>query len=429
MSQTLPLKSQPLPKTSGSRVSPETLKWLLDQPSDVKISMLENHLDLCRLLIHDILEEEVRSLCGDRYHHHKPHDGRYSRWGYNPSSVQIGAHRLLIEVPRIRDNATGKMRSLETVERLSGIIVDEEYLMRAVMLGLSVRDFASLNPDQGLKKSALDARFIENSKRQYEKFRERRLDHLSLVGLFIDGKSLFGEMMVIAMGVTLDGRKIPLHFIQTTTENHVSCKDLMSNLNDRGLQTEGILCVVDGSKGLIKALNQTWRGQYVLQRCQWHKRENIVSYLPKNDQPTIRKRIQAAYREETYEQAHAQLMNIRQDVARRNQSAAHALDEGLEETLALHRMAATGFSRSFATTNCIENLNSILGKTTRNVKHWMNSDQRHRWIGASLLEAEQRLRRVQNHANLSALKQAVQMEIGLLDPKQTTHNLTLNQTP
>jgi len=88
--------------------------------------MLENHLDLCRLLIHDILEKEVRSLCGDRYHHHKPHDGRYSSWGYNPSSVQIDPQGLLIEVPRIRDNETGKMLSLETAERLSGIIVNEE---------------------------------------------------------------------------------------------------------------------------------------------------------------------------------------------------------------------------------------------------------------------------------------------------------------
>jgi hypothetical protein len=68
----------------------ENLQWLLRQPLDIKLSMLENHLDICRLLVNEILEEEVIALCGERYAHDKPHHGRYARYGTNPGSVRIG---------------------------------------------------------------------------------------------------------------------------------------------------------------------------------------------------------------------------------------------------------------------------------------------------------------------------------------------------
>ncbi len=52
----------------------ENLPWLLKQPTDITLSMLENHLDICRLLVNEILEEEVIALCGERYAHQKPHN-------------------------------------------------------------------------------------------------------------------------------------------------------------------------------------------------------------------------------------------------------------------------------------------------------------------------------------------------------------------
>src|SRR5689334_3582878 len=118
-------------------INQENLRWLLAQPAEVKLAMLESHLDICRLLVNEILEEEVTALCGPKYSHHKPHDGRYSRWGYNPGSVRIGEHRLAIQVPRIFDGHTQAAKPLESYERLRGIVVDDEYLLRGVLLGLS----------------------------------------------------------------------------------------------------------------------------------------------------------------------------------------------------------------------------------------------------------------------------------------------------
>lgn len=111
-------------------INRENLRWLLTQPAEVKLAMLESHLDICRLLVNEVLEEEVTALCGARYSHEKPHEGRYSRWGYNPGSVRIGDHRLTIQVPRVFDNQTQSVKPLESYERLRGIVVDDEYLMR-----------------------------------------------------------------------------------------------------------------------------------------------------------------------------------------------------------------------------------------------------------------------------------------------------------
>jgi len=393
----------------------ENLQWLLKQPTNIKLSMLENHLDICRLLVNEILEEEVIALCGERYAHQKPHNGRYARYGYNPGSVRIGEHRLRLSVPRVIDQETKTMKPLESYARLHDITLDEEYLLRGIMLGLSVRDFAELNSNpnaRALKKSSIDAAFVERADERLREFETRRFDTMRFVGLFIDGKYLAGEQMVIALGVTEQGYKHPLGFIQTSTENSLSISQLLRKLQERGFSSDGgLLCVLDGSKGLSKAVREVFDKDAFIQRCQWHKRENVLSYLPKSEQSHYKSLLQGAYNEPQYKRALERLNDVLGELRKRNGSAAQSLEEGLEETLLLHRLGMTEFSTSFATTNCIESLNAHLERTTRKVKHWQNSKQRSRWIGAGLLEAEERMRRVNNFDRLSVLKNTLSTAI------------------
>jgi putative transposase len=119
------------------------------------------------------------------------------------------------------------MKPLESYERLRRIIVDDEYLMRGIMLGLSVRDFADLNSNpsaKALSKSAVDQAFIEGSAERLKQFEERRFDDTSFVALFIDGKYLVGDQIVLVLGVTVQGVKIPLGFVQTTSEQSDSTR-------------------------------------------------------------------------------------------------------------------------------------------------------------------------------------------------------------
>lgn len=396
---------------SKPEINKENLRWLLEQSAEVKISMLESHLDICRLLVNEVLEEEVTALCGAKYSHEKPHGGRYSRWGYNPGSVRIGEHRLTIQVPRVFDSQTQAAKPLESYERLRGIVVDDEYLLRSVMLGLSVRDFADLhsNPSaKAMSKSAVDQAFIERSAERLKEFEARTYDKMTFVALFVDGKYLLGEQIVLALGVTAQGSKVPLGFVQSANEHHVPCTELFKDLIKRGLQfSDGLLCVVDGAKGFHKAITDVFGSKALIQRCQWHKRENVLSYFAKDKHARLKHQLQSAWALSDYKQAQSELEELAKTLERNNRSAANSLREGLSETLTLHRLKVTELSRSFSTTNCIENVNSLLENTTRNVKRWTNSTQRFRWVAAGLLEAEQRMRKVDNYLRLPCLQEAI----------------------
>ena len=128
--------------------------------------------------------------------------------------------------------------------------------------------------------------------------------------------------MVIAVGIALTGEKHLLSFLETGTENEAVLIPFLQSLRDRGLDiSQGLLVIIDGGKGLRAAVRQTFGGSAMVQRCQWHKRENVVRYLPKGEQAHWRTPLQRAYRQPTYEQARTALARLQRDLEARNQSA------------------------------------------------------------------------------------------------------------
>ena len=96
------------------------------------------------------------------------------------------------------------------------------------------------------------------------------------------------------------------------------------------------------AKGLRAAVRRAFRHRTLVQRCQWHKREHVVSYLTKREQPVWRQRLQRAYNRPEYDEALAALQLLQHELEDRNQSAAGSLAEGLDETLTLHRLGVYG---------------------------------------------------------------------------------------
>jgi transposase-like protein len=295
----------------------------------------------------------------------------------------------------------------------------DEGLFLRVVKGISCRNYeacAEAVPEAfGISASSVSRRFIKATARKLKQFQERPLDDYDIVALFVDGKTFADQEMVIALGVTIDGQKIPLGFVETATENERICRQLIQDLIRRGLRyDQGLLVVLDGSKGLYSAITKALKGYVRVQRCQWHKRENVLSYLPEGDRPRIKRKLQKAYDLETYEQAKAALEGLKPELALVNQSAAASLEEGLEETLTLHTLGMIPFlKRSFRTTNCIENVNGLAADLTRKVKRWTHSPQRHRWLAAALLDIEPRLRRVGGYRHLILLRQALKKDLHL----------------
>jgi len=402
-------------KTTG--INRKKISWLLEQDLDVKLSALQHHLDISRMLVNDILEDEVNQHAGGWYSHEKPYNGRYSRWGTNPGSIKLGDRRIRLAVPRIYDNESGSNKPLETYAKLKDVESIDDRILKAVLLGLSTRDYeqviGNLLDGFGLSSSSVSKEFIEQSSKRLEDFENRDLGDYDFVSLFIDGKYLARDQVIIVLGVTIQGDKIPIGFVQSNSENSNVIKDLLNKLIERGLRyEEGLLCVIDGSKGLYKAIKEIFNGYAVIQRCLWHKRENVLNYLNENKQDHYRRRINQAYRSDDYDQARKLIKEIINDLKSDNLSASRSMEEGLEETLTLHRLGLIeNFRRSFATTNCIENLNSQIEKYLRKVKYWKTSTQKYRWVASALLDIENRMRRVDNFTKLSEMRSKIKREL------------------
>jgi len=398
---------------------------------DMKLHLIQHHAQMAYILAEEVLEDETASLTGEKYHRDKPLGGRYRRWGSNPGSIRIDEERIPIRIPRVRDVEASQERPLESYQSLKNGIDIDERLQKSILLGLSTRDYAvvsgSILEGFGLSQSSVSRNFQERSAKALEEFESRRFDDQKFIALWLDGKYLARHQIVICLGLSEDGHKIPLGFVETTTENAQAVKGLLQDLLRRGLSFEqGILCVIDGSKGLKKAVSETFGEHAVVQRCQWHKRENVVSYLNQKDKTTYRRRLQRAYDQPTYDQARAALYQVHTDLSKLNRSAANSLLEGLEETLTLHRLGIIEeLGYHLKTTNAIENLNSQLGKYVGRVKHWMHSDQRQRWVAMGLLEAESRMRRIQRYDQLPLLREALIKNIEENTEKSAESELSL----
>jgi transposase-like protein len=286
----------------------------------------------------------------------------------------------------------------------------DKQLLQRMLLGLSTRDYEKVVQEWGkgfgISKSSVSRQFIEQAGEALEEFRSRSLKEEKFVAILIDGKSLRAHQIIIALGISESGDKKVLDFIQTSTENTRAVRQMLVHLNQRGLQfTGGLLFIIDGAKGLRAAIEQVYGHKAVVQRCVWHKQENVVSYLNENQKRDYKLRLQNCYREPQYEKAKKGLLKIMEELQLINPAAARSLQEGLEETLTLHKLGVVKYFRqSLSTTNCIENVNRLVQQKTGKIKNWVNGKQIERWLALSLLKIETRLRKIQNYKHLNLLE-------------------------
>ena len=285
------------------------------------------------------------------------------------------------------------------------------------MGGLSCRDYeaaAEAVPEAfGLTKSSVSRRFVRASAKALATLHARRHDDAEWLVLLLDGKSFADDQVVIALGVTTTGEKRLLGLVQTATEKKRVCAAFLRELVERGFHTPtGLLVVLDGAKGLCAAVREVFGATVPIQRCQWHKRENVLSYLPKTQHALWRRKLQAAYAQPTYDAAKRVLLQLVKELTKHNASAARSLEEGLEETLTLHRLAVYAtLGISFKTTNLIESVMSCVETKTPRVTRWRTSDQKQRWCAATLLQIEKQFRKVKGHQHLGLLQAALRGDL------------------
>lgn len=394
--------------------------WTTIGQLDGRLALVQALIPLGLAAVAEVLATEVAQLAGAPYSR-KGSERPYRRWGQQAGSVMLQDQKLAIQVPRVRNVVTGREQPLTTYQQLQLPRQLDQALLRRLLHGLACRQYeacAEVVPQTfGLSASTVSRRFIRATAHQLRRFQERDLSGYDLVALVLDGKSFADEEMILALGITLEGDKVLLGFVQAASENERVCRQFIQSLLDRGLRyQQGVLVLLDGAKGLYNGVTKPLQGHVVVQRCQWHKRENVLSYLSKAQQPSLRRALQKAYDQPSYPQARAALEALKPQLALCNPSALASLEEGLEETLTLHRLGLMPYLKvSFRTTNILESINSQVERLTGRVKHWTTATQRARWLAAALLDIEPKLRKVKGVAYLPLLRRAIQTQLNLLE--------------
>ena len=353
-----------------------------------------------------LMDEEVRELVGERS---QPQAERTAnRWGTERGYCVVMGQKVPLQRPRVRstDDREVRLGSYEMFHRGEPLT---ETVWEKLMLGLSTRKYGQairqFSEAYGLEKSTVSEHFIEASRAKLKDLMERRLDKLRLCALLIDATPFEGQQMVAALGIGEDGRKTILGIRQGATENATVVSELLDDLVDRGLDfSEPRLYVLDGGKALTAAVKKHAGESAAIQRCQVHKRRNVLDHLSEEQQPQVAKRLNDAYALEDYGAAKQALDRLHRELMDLNPSAARSLGEGMEETLTVHKLHVPKQLRmTLASTNVIESAFSIVEQVCRNVKRWHGGDQRERWVGSGLLVAEKKFRRVKGHKQIPLL--------------------------
>ena len=353
-----------------------------------------------------LMQEEVRELVGERSQQMPERTAQ--RWGSERGYCVVMGQKVPVQRPRVRtlEDKEVRLGSYEMFHRGEPLT---ETVWEKLMLGLStrkygqaVREFAEA---YGLEKSAVSEHFIEASRAKLKEMMERKLDKMRLCALLIDATPFEGQQMVVALGIGEDGKKTILGIRQGATENATVVGELLGDLLERGLDfTQPRLYVLDGGKALTAAVKKHAGESAAIQRCQVHKRRNVLDHLTDEQKPSVAKKLNAAYALEDYAAAKQALDKLHRELMDLNPSAARSLGEGMEETLTVHKLhLPIQLRKTMASTNVIESAFSIVEQVCRNVKRWHDGDQRERWVGSGLLVAEKQFRRVQGYKQIPIL--------------------------
>jgi len=248
---------------------------------------------------------------------------RVVRHGHLPArEVMTGIGPVGVRQPRVRDRGAAagdgericftpailppyarRSRSLE-------VLIPILYLK-----GISTGDFeetlaALLGKDApGLSASTI-ARLKEVWRDEHEHWRKRDLSAKRYVYVWADGIYLQARLedakqcILVIIGATPEGRKELLGFTDGARESAQDWRELLLDLQSRGLVVAPELAVADGALGFWKALGELWPTTRE-QRCWVHKTANVLNKLPKSQQPKAKRSLQEIWMAETSKDAEA----------------------------------------------------------------------------------------------------------------------------
>jgi transposase-like protein len=364
----------------------------------------------------ELLEKERAEVCGPWYQHAEQRLAYRS--GHVPSSLVLGGRRVSVKRPRVRTTA-GEEVVLPSWAAWSSEDPLDQRAIEQMLVGVSTRKYhRSLEalPEtmetRGAGKSAVSRRFVRATAKKVTELLERDLSGLDLKVLLLDGVYFTSEhVIVVAVGIDREGKKHVLGLWEGATENKVTCTALLESLVERGLRTgRAMLVVIDGGKALARAVRSVFGKHALIQRCQEHKKRNVLEALPQHKRLSVKRALNEAFHADDHARAKRMLENLARKLEEQHPGAAASLREGLEELLTVKALGldSTNLERTLSTTNLIENLIGVVRQLSGRVKRRRSGKMILRWSAAGVLEAERGFRRVRGYQKMGKLVAALQ---------------------
>lgn len=365
-------------------------------------------------LAEEMMRWEVGKLVGPK--NKADHSREKTRWGSQAGYCVVAGQKVPLDRPRVRDVRKREV-PLGSYEMLQQASLMEDAVWNKMMSGLTTRSYGEvvreLKDAYGIEKSTVSDHFVEASRGRLQRLQGRSLGQHAFCAMMIDGICFEDQEIVAAIGFTLEGHKMVLGIHQGATENATVVKHLLQDIHDRGVSFDvPRLYVLDGGKALHSVIRKMAGNCGIIQRCQEHKIRNVVDHLTEQYQSIIRCKMRNAYGTLEYGAAQSALQQLLRELMDINPSAAKSLEEGLEETLTLHRLRVPRKLRAtFRSTNPIESAFDTVGKVCRNVKRWQGGDQYLRWVASGLLWAESRWNRLRGRPDIPILVKELELAV------------------
>lgn len=357
----------------------------------------------------------AEALAGPKGKHQKVRT--MNHWGSALAELPFAGRKVTVSRPRVRSRDGHEVQIPFIQELMSGDPLSDA-VMEQVLLGVSTRGYAqSLDPVpdvlavRGASKSAASRHLVAETTKRMKDFTARKLGDVDIVAVMLDGIHVADHAVIVALGIDVNANKHALGLWIGSTENKAICISLLQDLISRGLRVTGkLLCVIDGGKGLRAAIDDVFGDVALVQRCQNHKRRNVMDHLPEKRRAYATRTMTDAYKSRSYETAKKQLKALVSWLENNGEDdAAASLREGLEETLTVLKLGLPpAITRSLATTNAIENLMGSVRHVTRNIKRWRNKNSMvKRWVALGISNAQRKFRRLKGHKDMPALVAAL----------------------
>lgn len=405
----------------------EKVIHLEDRFEDMKKGLREGLMELCLRCgaeaFNQMLLDEAEEKAGPKGKHNPARKAHH--WGTAPSEVVLGGSKVAVERPRVR-STDGEELSLPSFEAASREEILEATMMEAIICGVSSRSYGRVvkatteRRGRSTSKSSVSRRIVAGTRKRLEEIMGRSLEDFELLVLMIDGVHVGGHVIIVALGIDKGGQKRVLGIREGSTENSAVATALLNEMRDRGLKLERCLSVIDGGKGIRKALTDVLGPKTEIQRCRIHKERNILEHLPREKRSWIKRQIHKAWEQDTEAGAKNAMLALARSLEKEHPGAASSIREGLDDLFTVKRLGLKGrLAAVLSSTNMVECLIGRGRTITGKVKRWRNGEMALRWMGTALMEAEKGFRKVQGYRELVFLEDKLNKREDLLSLKRT----------